>query len=188
MNAKAQLNKRDVILDSMLAIIVERGLHDAPISLLSERAGASPGVIYHHFKSKQEILLALYVRVQTEKAACFLRGYHPDMESKEAFIQAWMNGYDFYRTHVREMRFLEQYESAYFAQSHATRVMPEAELHFLKRFRNRDEGGVLRNWPAAVLHDLTVEVVARLARQPQGLSASLVREIGEEMWKLIRAE
>ena len=188
MGAKAKSNKRDLLLDTMLDIIVERGLHQAPISLLSERAGASPGVIYHHFKSKQEIITALYERVQTEKAAVFLRGYHSDMEPKEGFLQVWMNGYDFYRTHVREMRFIEQYESAGFAKPNTPRHLPDSELHFLMRFRGHGEGGVLRDWPAEVLHSLTVEVVARLAKEPQGLGASLLREIGEEMWKLVRAK
>ncbi len=188
MGAKAKSNKRNVILDTMLDIIVERGLHDAPISLLAERAGASPGVIYHHFKSKQEIVVALYERVQAEKATSFLRGYHSDMESEDGFIQVWTNGYEFYRTHAREMRFLDQYESAGFAQPKVPRLVPEAELHFLKRFRSRAEGGVLRDWPVEVLRDLTIEVVARLARQPQGVNASVLREVGKEMWKLVRAK
>ena len=188
MGAKAKLGKRELILNTMLDIIVERGLHEAPISLLSERAGASPGVIYHHFKSKQEIVMALYERVQAEKAAVFLHGYRSDMAPKEGFIQVWMNGYKFYRTHVREMRFLEQYESAGFAKPNPPRRVPEPEVQFLTRFRGRAEGGVLRDWPVEVLHNLTVEVAARLAKEPRSLSSSLLREIGEEIWGMIRAQ
>jgi AcrR family transcriptional regulator len=44
----AQPNKRNAILNAMLDVVVERGFHEATMSLISERAGASAGVIYHH--------------------------------------------------------------------------------------------------------------------------------------------
>ena len=63
MAKKAKLSKRDAILDAMLDIVVERGFHDAPMSLLSQRSGASAGVIYHYFASKEEIIQALYKHI-----------------------------------------------------------------------------------------------------------------------------
>lgn len=33
--------KREAILDAMLDVVVERGFHDAPMSLIAERSGAS---------------------------------------------------------------------------------------------------------------------------------------------------
>ena len=112
---KARVNKRDAILDAMLDVVVERGFHEASMSLVSERAGASAGVIYHHFASKEEIIQALYERVRKLKGTSFLDGYSPAMDAKEAFVLIWANGYRFYRKHQREMRFLEQYEIAGFA-------------------------------------------------------------------------
>ena len=187
MGTRARPNKREVILDAMLDIIVERGLHDAPMSLLSERANASPGIIYHHFSSKQEIIDALYVRVQTMKAANFLQGYRPGMESRQAFLQIWLNGYEFYRSRAQEMRFLEQYQSSGFTPPAGERVVSGDEQDFQTRFRCKAEGGVLRDWPLEVLHDLTVEVVARLAKLPHTLEESVLLEIGEQMWEMVKA-
>jgi len=59
---KPKPSKRDAILDAMLDIVVERGFHDAPMSLVAERSGASTGVIYHHFASKEKIIQVLSVR------------------------------------------------------------------------------------------------------------------------------
>jgi AcrR family transcriptional regulator len=60
--SKAKPNKRDAILNAMLDVVVERGFHEAPMSLIEKRSGASAGVIYHHFASKEEIIQALYER------------------------------------------------------------------------------------------------------------------------------
>ena len=56
MAAKTKPSKRDAILDAMLDIVVERGFHDAPMSLVAQRSGASAGVIYHYFASKEDII------------------------------------------------------------------------------------------------------------------------------------
>ena len=60
MPAKPKSIKREAILAAMLDVVVEQGFHDAPMSLIAERAGASAGLIYHHFPSKEAIIQALY--------------------------------------------------------------------------------------------------------------------------------
>lgn len=57
-------DKRETILEAMLDLIVERGFHDAPMSLLAKRSGASAGVIYHYFPSKDDLIHAVYLRVR----------------------------------------------------------------------------------------------------------------------------
>ncbi len=44
MVAKPKPNKREAILNAMLDVVAERGFHEAPMSLVSERSGASAGV------------------------------------------------------------------------------------------------------------------------------------------------
>ena len=179
---KTKPTKRDVILNAMLDVVVERGFHDAPMSLIAERSGASAGVIYHHFASKDEIIRALYVRVHALKEAALLEGYSPEMEAREVFLQVWANAYRFYRTHAREMRCLEQYESAGFV---CTEEHRGAELR--QRFRRRSQGGILQDWPDAVLEEMTLGLVERLARQPQRLSPAVLREVAERVWEAVLA-
>src|ERR1700743_3247123 len=86
MAVKTKTSKRDAILDAMLDIVVERGFHDAPMSLLARRSGASAGVIYHYFASKEAIIQALYERINTLKRRSILEGISPDGEPREAFV------------------------------------------------------------------------------------------------------
>ncbi len=185
MPSKTKPNKRDAILNAMLDVVVERGFHEAPMSLIAERAAASAGVIYHYFASKEEIIQALYARVHASMLASLLEGYSAEMDAREAFLKGWANLYTFYREHQREMRFLEQYESAGFACP-VDEKPPELEA-FGRRFSGRTEGGVLNDWPSAVLAEMTVGLVARLAKQPQRLAPAVVREIAEKMWEAVRS-
>src|ERR1700761_3708411 len=108
MAAKTPPSKRDAILDAMLDIVVERGFHDAPMSLVAQRAGASAGVIYHYFPSKEAIIQALYDRIRALKRDSIIAGFSVEQDPRETFIHACLNTYAFYRKRKREMRFYEQ--------------------------------------------------------------------------------
>ena len=186
--SKAKPNKRDAILNAMLDVVVERGFHEAPMSLISERSGASAGVIYHYFASKEEIIQALYERVRALKRASLLDGYSPDMEAKEAFIQVATNAYHFYRKHLRELRFLDQYESAGFVCAPEKNSQPDKErTEFERRFSSRSKGGILNDLPPEVIQELTFGLVARLAKQPRKLTPQVLRSVSEKVWEAIKA-
>ncbi len=186
--SKAKPNKRDAILNAMLDVVVERGFHEAPMSLIAERSGASAGVIYHHFASKEEIIQALYERIRALKRARLLDGYSAEMDAKDALIRVWTNTYHFYRLHLRELRFLDQYESAGFV------CVPEKKsksdknrTEFERRFRSRLKGGVLNDLPPAVIQELTLGLAARLAKQPRVLTPGVLRAVAEKVWESVRA-
>jgi AcrR family transcriptional regulator len=188
MRSKAKPNKRDAILNAMLDVVVERGFHEAPMSLIEKRAGASAGVIYHHFASKEEIIQALYERVRALKRTSILEGYSPDMDAKDAFILVWTNTYHFYRKHLRELRFLDQYESAGFHCRPDKNSPPDKErTEFERRFRSRSKGGVLNDLPPEVLRELTLGLAKRLAKQPRKLTSSVLGDVAEKLWEAVRA-
>jgi TetR/AcrR family transcriptional regulator, repressor of fatR-cypB operon len=185
MPSRKKGNKRDAILDAMLDVVVERGFHEAPMSLIAERSGASTGVIYHHFASKEEIIQAVYDRTCSLKTEGFLKGYSPEMNAKEAFLHVWANCYDFYRKHPREMRFMEQYALAGFPR---VAEPAAAEHEFFRRFQGRAKGGVLKDWPTEILQEMTLGLVARLASSPKKWKPATLREVAEKTWESVKAD
>lgn len=186
---KAKPSKRDAILDAMLDVVVERGFHDAPMSLIARRSGASAGVIYHYFPSKEAIIQALYERVRALKRESLLTGCSEDMEPREVFIQVWINAYHFYRRHQRELQFLNQYESAPFiCPPESTRQYDREQTEYERRFRSRSRGGVLNELPPEVIQELTFGLAARLARKPRKLPGATLRKVAEKVWLAITVE
>ncbi|MCK5033837.1 MAG: helix-turn-helix transcriptional regulator, partial [Calditrichia bacterium] len=51
--------KREAILKATLNLLVERGFHDTPTSLIAKEAGVATGTLFHHFKNKEELINAL---------------------------------------------------------------------------------------------------------------------------------
>jgi AcrR family transcriptional regulator len=188
MAVKIKPSKRDAILDAMLDIVVERGFHDAPMSLVAQRSGASAGVIYHYFASKEAIIQALYERIRALKRASLLEGFSLEQAPRDTFIQGCLNAYNFYRKHKREMRFYEQYTHAGFTCAPETAPADERAAAFAHRFSSQSKGGVLNEWPPEVINELTLNLVVRLASQPRKLPVPLLREIADSIWQAVKAK
>jgi AcrR family transcriptional regulator len=180
--------KRDAILEAMLDLIVERGFHNAPMSLVSKRARASAGVIYNYFPSKEDIIHALYLRVRAQKRDLLLEGYAPDAPRRDAFKKAFLNAYYFYRKQRREARFLALYEnSPYFrdaAPDASATVSPEV-AHFMKSFRSHKAGSVLKDLPAEAIDELTFGLASRLAQRQAELKPAALKKIADAVWLAI---
>lgn len=52
-------SKRDDIIAAAAALIRGKGVHAASIKAIIDASGASAGTIYHHFKNKNDIVLAV---------------------------------------------------------------------------------------------------------------------------------
>ncbi len=55
-------NKREMILDSALVEIAQRGFNQTTVAMIAKRAGVADGTIYLYFKNKEEILFSLFDR------------------------------------------------------------------------------------------------------------------------------
>ncbi len=186
-----KIDKKAAILDAMLDLVVKRGFHDAPMSALARRSGASPGVIYHYFPSKDELIRAVYERVAAVKHEVLFEGYSHEMSAREALLHIWLNAYRFYRTHRKEARFLDQYLNSPYCK---TGGGDEAEIddpivkRILKWARPKKHGGVLKDLPAEAIDSLTLGLAASLAKAPKEFSKETLRQIAETVWAAIAAE
>lgn len=54
----AQPSKREQLLQSAVALFSQKGFHGVGIDAISEKAGVTKKTLYHHFKSKEELILA----------------------------------------------------------------------------------------------------------------------------------
>jgi len=183
-------DKREAILKAMLDLIVERGFHDAPMSVLAKRSGASPGVIYHYFPSKDDLIRAVYERVRLIKHEVLLAGYDEKLSPREALLRIWLNAYRFYRVHRKETRFLDQYLNSPYRRMSTGGEDPidAASAQILKWLRPKKKGGILKDLPSEAIESLTLGLAASLARSPKNFSAATLRQVAETVWQAIADE
>lgn len=183
-------DKREAILKAMLDLVVERGFHNAPMSVLAKRSGASPGVIYHYFPSKDELIHAVYERAEAIKHEVFFEGVSADESPREALLHLWLNAYRFYRSHRKEARFLEQYlnSSHCGSQEGAADFGDPESARILKWLQPKKKGGILKELPIEAIKSLTLGLAASLAKAPKAFPTATLRSIAETVWDAIADE
>jgi len=83
--------RRKQIIQGLLEVMSEKGYENASIQAIGKACGLTPGLIHYHFKSKQEILVALIKSLSSlaqERYEGLLEGAKNPREKLEAFIDA----------------------------------------------------------------------------------------------------
>ena len=82
--------KEEIVL-ALLHVMAEKGYEKASIQMIGKAAGLSPGLIHYHFKTKQDILLALVdwiSQAATARLSTLNEGLTDPWDKLTAFINA----------------------------------------------------------------------------------------------------
>ena len=60
-NAQQAAEKRRLILDAAVRVFARQGFHTCRVSEIADEAGVAYGLVYHYFRSKDEILDTLFL-------------------------------------------------------------------------------------------------------------------------------
>ena len=124
--AKAQADKRRMILDAAVRVFARQGFHACRVSDIADEAGVAYGLVYHYFASKEEVLDTLFlerwdvmlemirevdarpipVREKLEAIVSFIVDsyrHDPDM-MKVIIVEVTRAANSFGRTHIEHIR------------------------------------------------------------------------------------
>jgi AcrR family transcriptional regulator len=120
------IDKRRQILDAAIRVFARQGFHSTRVSDIADEAGVAYGLVYHYFKSKEEVLNELFAerwslllaaieeadsaelppRTKLETVAAFIiESYRHDPElMKVIIVEVTRAANSFGQTHLREIR------------------------------------------------------------------------------------
>ena len=175
---RAATDKRRTILDAAVRVFARQGFHTCRVSDIADEAGVAYGLVYHYFKSKEEILDTLFLerwdvmlaairdadaseQTPREKlyaiAAFIIDSYRHDPElMKVIIVEVTRAANTFGRTHLAKIR--EAYEQiagivarAQASGSFRTEITPEfAALAFYGCIEQVLSGWIFELEPAGV--------------------------------------
>lgn len=172
-NAQIAAERMEQIRAAARRVFAEHGYHGATTDQIARAAGVSPGLIFHYFKSKKELLVEVVTPLAVESLTRFLSdagGLSPDevlyrfLQGHGEFMRANL---DLLRVIFSEAQFHPEVRELVISRllHQGTRVLEEY-------FRRQAEAGALRA-------DLDAPVVAR-ALIGLFLSVVVLREIFQE--------
>ncbi|SRR5258707_948761 len=180
-------DKRESILQAALELVAEYGLQHTPMSLISKRANASAGIIYHYFTSKEDLLTSLYRRIKGEMGRAIVAADDPQQPLAKRFQTLWLSIFRYCLAHPREMAFLEQFESvplekpqlaglqeemqtlddllAQLQAELALESLPSEAQALYRLIADLRAQDLIKDLPLAAIGEFTYGVALRLARQ-----------------------
>jgi AcrR family transcriptional regulator len=163
-NERCDVNRPELILQITLDLVNEFGFVGTTISKISKRAQVSPGIIYHYFQSKDEIIHQLYKNIEEEFVGEVQKLNPLNLPILACYKQFWISMYHFCVNHPQKMVFIEAYQnSAYFKDCIST-----ARFDFLKNLSVKNESsiakGELKDLPIETIFAMTGRVSIELAK------------------------
>jgi len=82
-------DKRNAILEAATRVFAERGLADAPTSEISKQAGVAEGTLFTYFKTKDDLINALYREIKLELADAMMSGFPRKTSVRNRLRHVW---------------------------------------------------------------------------------------------------
>lgn len=100
--------KKKMILEVMLRLISEQGIHATPMSQIAKEAGVAAGTIYHYFPSKEALLNDLYLEVKRDLGLVLSGGLAAELPVKDKFWKMWKELFTYYTQNKLMFHFSSQ--------------------------------------------------------------------------------
>jgi AcrR family transcriptional regulator len=81
--------KRNAILEAATRLFAERGLTDAPTSEISKQAGVAEGTLFTYFKTKDDLINALYRELKLELADAMMSDFPRKKNVRTRLRHVW---------------------------------------------------------------------------------------------------
>lgn len=105
-------DKKILLLESALELIRENGFHGTPVSSVAKHAGVAAGTVYTYFKSKDELIVALYHYVKAGLLKEISGLDKSENPFEDRFYALWENLIEVYLNKPAYQNFLEQFISS----------------------------------------------------------------------------
>ncbi|MCC6600466.1 MAG: TetR/AcrR family transcriptional regulator [Crocinitomicaceae bacterium] len=180
---KKILSKREKVMQTALRMFAHGGFHASPMSELASVSGVAVGTIYHHFASKEDLILALHSSAKDRIAGALstaAKGKFPlSKKTQEMFVLL----HNHFTRDVLEFSFLDQFQSSPFSPPGKTMF----DKQVMDVFREGVKEGKFKKLPAEVLAEFFYNTAAASARmqlftQKKKISSKDIKTFAEMCW------
>jgi len=131
------INRKEQILKATIEIIAVEGVNGSPVSQIARKANVATGTIYHHFKSKDEIINEIYLNIKKNFGLVIENRKAKKKGSKEEFESVWLGFYNYFIENPMEFKFIQQIE---YCPIITQKTNFESEKYFLPIFEFYQKG------------------------------------------------
>lgn len=148
-------DKRNAILDAATRVFAERGLAAAPTSEISKQAGVADGTLFTYFKTKDDLINALYREIKLELADAMMSGFPRKKSVRTRLRHVWDGYVNWGVTNPEQRRVLAQLQVSGMLSKESIEAGSAPFVEMQNMVRNAIEQHILRA-------DLPMELISKM--------------------------
>ena len=148
-------DKRNAILDAATRVFAERGLTDAPTSEISKQAGVAEGTLFTYFKTKDDLVNALYREIKLELADAMMSGFPRKKRVRTRLHHVWDGYVNWGMTNPEQRKVLAQLQVSGMLSKESIEAGGAPFVEMQNMIRNATEQHILRA-------DLPIELISKM--------------------------
>ena len=182
-------NKKQQLLDSALTLFVNQGIDATSTASIAKHAGVANGTLFHHFASKEVLVLALYKSIKQD-FSLQIKPFQLDKKKlKEQAKKIWNQTIDWAIINADKQQFcLQVSQYPQLSSQVKTQVLTEEFGYLPLLIQFGQQHGIFANYPLALMvdnaHGQFISSTMYLTNNPELVTDTKHREAMFEMfWK-----
>ena len=148
-------DKRNAILDAATRVFAERGLAAAPTSEISKRARVAEGTLFTYFKTKEDLINALYREMKLELADAMMSGFPRKKNVRSRLRHVWDSYVNWGVTNAEQRKVLTQLQVSGMLSKESIEAGSAPFIEMQNMIRTAIEQHILRT-------DLPIELISKM--------------------------
>ena len=189
------VEKRDAILQAAMELIAEHGFHEAPMSMIADKAGVGTGTIYSYFENKDVLIQHLFSELRERIMAHLHEGYSAERSLHERYIHLKTKLIKYCIENPMHFRFMEQYMNSPYGVTVRREKLFRESIDESDIFQTLFDQGVaqkiLKDFPLPVYFALSFGPMLSLTRDHVlgfiTLDEKMIDDFVEACWEGIKA-
>jgi AcrR family transcriptional regulator len=148
-------DKRNAILEAATRVFAERGLTAAPTSEISKQAGVADGTLFTYFKTKDDLVNALYRETKLELADAMMSGFPRKKSVRTRLRHMWDNYVNWGVANPKQRKVLAQLQVSGMLSKESVEAGSAPFVEMQNMIRDAIEQHILRG-------DLPIELISKM--------------------------
>lgn len=149
-------DKRNIILKVALELFVIHGFHATPTSQIATKAGVANGTLFHYFKTKEELINAVYLNTKDNFFIKITHNFEPGSEISKRFYTIWSNSINWAINNPLEFKFIQHYSNSPFISQLTFDQISRHIKFFYDQFEEGITNNVFKKLPIDLLHHIAM--------------------------------
>lgn len=148
------MDKKEAIINAALNLFVDNGFHGTATSKIAQQAGVANGTLFQYFKTKDDLVIALYIHIKDELADYITKNTADTKDIKEEMKSQILSSLFWALDNSNKFRFIQQFHtSPYIGQVEKEVLLKQVEPHFAL-IQKGIKKGIIKPLPVDLIYSL----------------------------------